>query len=221
MSVPNFNNLNIFADRLYWTQKFLFDFVIPLGASIGPSTHKRSYHFPFTFDQRKTQNDTREFLTKKGGKFLKIKEEVIGSYKISAVAYRDGHGKITLGISSQVNHHTHKQWDLHLKHPKDRKKILELYSFERNVLDVWLKNHNQGVGISNYCAELIIAKTEIQAVTTMGSDDCPWFLGRSLSFTSSTSDRILSSFIEAVGQNPSSTSDSNLTDLCTPIVKFL
>ena len=48
---PNLSNVVLFADRFYWNSK-MFKFVSDTGLQIGPSTHKRSVDFPFTFDQK-------------------------------------------------------------------------------------------------------------------------------------------------------------------------
>lgn len=61
-TVPNLSSFTIFADRLYWTNQFLHGYVIPSGASIDPSTHKRVADFPYTFEQKLHPKDKRTLI---------------------------------------------------------------------------------------------------------------------------------------------------------------
>jgi hypothetical protein len=65
--------------------------------------------FPFTYDQKLGQNDTRQLIDKSGFKALFLKKLTIRDKQIMATAYRDGKGGVILGIttSEQTRH-----WDL-------------------------------------------------------------------------------------------------------------
>ena len=189
--VPNLSNHTFFADRLYWSKQFLYNFVLPSGAEIGPSTHKRCHHFPFTMDQTLTRNDTRTLVSKKGLKCLLLKEQRVGSQTLSAVAYRDGHGKVVLGIASGNNQHRSKLWDFHLKSPADRYKLLDEEGDWSLSLSTWIHNIDKNAGLSAIFMEFFHQTCRVEALTTGGSEDQAWFLARAFSFTSSTIDKII------------------------------
>jgi len=219
VKVPSLTTLTLFADRLYWANNFL-DFIIKSGAQLH-GTHKRGPNFPFTYEQKKNINDSRMHLTKKGGKMICIKHRNVGPYKLGALAYRDGHSKIVLGISSIHNQIIRKHWDLNLKRSDDRRKILDRFSFEWDVLDTWIKNVNPKHQLSDVFCDLMRTKTSIQAVTTTGSDDQSWFIARAFSFSSSTSDYIVNACISKMNKVGSSNFDNELTTSITPINLYL
>jgi hypothetical protein len=70
IQIPNLSKHVIYADRLYWEKKFLYNYLLPSGADVGPSTHKRIHDYPFTYEQKLTRNDTRELIEKKGAKCI-------------------------------------------------------------------------------------------------------------------------------------------------------
>jgi len=192
-SIPNLSNVVLFADRLYWTKDFLYNFILPSGADIGPCTHKRCHDFPFTFEQKLTRNDTRTLLTKKGTKCVFIMERQVGMNELSAIAYRDGHGKIALGIASGLCRITCKHWDFHLKFPADRYRLLEDDGDWINSKDTWIRNlTDASSSLSLLFLDLFDdQECRVDPLTTGGSEDQAWFLARSFSFTSSTTDAVI------------------------------
>ena len=68
-----------------------------------------------------------------------MKYKMVQSSTLSAVAYRDGHGKVALGISSA---YPMKHWDLHLKYPSDRYKMLNEDDNPWNRLTTFLTSRN-------------------------------------------------------------------------------
>lgn len=198
--IPDLTNVTIFADRLYWSKEFLYNFVLPSGADVGPSTHKRSHHYPFTFDQKLTRNDTRMLINKKGPKCVFVKEQRVGQYTLSAIAYRDGHGKVVLGISSGLSQFRYKQWEFHLKSPADRYKILDDDGDWCYSKKTWIRNLIKGDGFSDLFLRLFDELCRVEAVTTEGSEDQAWFLARSFSFTSSTADKVINKVLDLVAK---------------------
>lgn len=162
----------------------------------------------------------RDHLSKKGGKNIKIKHRKIGASTLSAIAYRDGHGKIAMGISSAHRVVGRKHWDFHLKHADDRRKMLERYSFEWDVLETWIHNLNPKGKISPIFSALML-DAPIKAVTKCGSEDTSRFLGRALSFTSSTSDSIINMCLASMYKHGSSLFDTELVTSITPINSYM
>ena len=202
-ATPNLSNVVLFADRLYWTKDFMYNFVLPSGADIGPCTHKRCHDFPFTFEQKLTRNDTRTLINKKGTKCVFVKEKRVGPSELSAIAYRDGHGKVALGIASGLNQVRCKHWDFHLKKPTDRYKLLDEdgdWSSSKSTRIRKLNGDRGEVG-ENGLSELFLncfddQECRVDALTTEGSQDQAWFLARSFSFTSSTTDGVINKVLE-------------------------
>ena len=178
----------------------MYNFVLPSNADVGPSTHKRCHQFPFTFDQKLTRNDTRTLIEKKGSKCVFIKEQRFGNHKLSAIAYRDGHGKIVLGISSGRSQSLSKHWEFHLKSPADRYKLLNIEGDWSYSTKTWIRNLIKDRDISETFLNLLHETCNVEAVTTEGSEDQAWFLARSFSFTSSTTDSIISVVVDVVGK---------------------
>ena len=75
--------------------------------------------FPYTFDQKLRENDTREDVPMKGFKALFQKKVPYKNKNLTTGAYRDGHGGVTLGITSSSEG---RHWDLVLHNPKDVKR---------------------------------------------------------------------------------------------------
>ena len=198
-TTPNLSNLVLFADRVYWTKDFMYNFILPSGADIGPCTHKRCHDFPFTFDQKLSRNDTRTLINKKGTKCVFIKEKRVGPSDLSAIAYRDGHGKVALGISSGLNQIRDKHWDFHLKKPKDRYKLLDEDGDWSTSKSTWIRNliDPKTNRLSSLFLDLFDEQdVRVKALTTEGSQDQAWFLARSYSFTSSTTDAVLNKLLD-------------------------
>jgi hypothetical protein len=114
---PMLSNTQFCMDRGYWLPSLLYDFFTPSGADI-LGTVKRSPMFPFTYEQRLAQNDRRQLIDTGGFKALFIKKLTVRDKQITGVAYRDGKGGVTLGLTS-CTHNRH--WDLVLVNPMDAK----------------------------------------------------------------------------------------------------
>jgi len=219
VQVPNLTNIVFFADRAYWVRRFMYEFILPSGAEIGPSTHKKDPQFPFTFEQKLYPNDTRELLSTKGSKCLKIKRRQVGPHTLNAVAYRDGYGKIVLGISSSPDLYSIKHWDLHLSNPSDRYKLLDESSDWSNSLRTWIRNLEGGNDISETFINLFYDTSQVKALTTEGSEDQAWFLARAFSLTSSTSDKVILRVEEVVRAH--GTTNADLVDSLNVILDFI
>ena len=198
--IPNLINVTIFADRLYWTKEFLFNYILPSNADVGPSTHKRSHNYPFTFDQKLTRNDTRTLISKRGSKCIYLKERRTENHTLSAVAYRDGYGKVALGISSGNNQFRSKHWDFHLSSPADRYKILDNESDWYHSSATWIRNIKFDEKLSQTFLIVLHQTCNVEAVTTEGSEDQSWFLARSFSFTSSTTDKVINIVLDVAAK---------------------
>jgi hypothetical protein len=61
-------------------------------------TIKQSPMFPFTYDQKLSQNDTRQSVNTKGFKSIFLKNLKLKEKQITGIAYRDGKGGVTLGL---------------------------------------------------------------------------------------------------------------------------
>jgi len=72
--------------------------------------------FPFTYDQKTGPGDLRQSINPAGFKTLFVKKLTVSNKEITGIAYRDGKGGITLGLTthSQMRH-----WDLVLSNPQD------------------------------------------------------------------------------------------------------
>jgi hypothetical protein len=92
-------------DRGYCLPTLIFNFIIPSGAEI-LGTIKRCPMFPYTYDQTLATGDTRQVTNQKGFKALFLKKLTIKNKQITGVAYRDGKGGITLGLTTMaLNRH--------------------------------------------------------------------------------------------------------------------
>jgi hypothetical protein len=189
--IPNLTRHVIYADRLYWEKKFLYNYVLPSGADVGPSTHKRVHDFPFTYEQKLTRNDTRELIEKKGAKCIKLKKRQAGPHFLAAIAYRDGYGKVALGISSGASRVLSKHWDFHLMDPKDRYRVLDDSGDWSTKPETWIRCLTRDAGLSEIFLSLLRDTAHVQPMTTSGSEDQAWFVARAFSFTSSTTDKVI------------------------------
>jgi hypothetical protein len=166
---PNLSNVTLHADRGYMESHLLYDFILPSGMKVGPSTHKRHPHYPYTYEQKLKMNDKRILLSKKGGKAIRIMTRQAinanASSTLSAMAYSDGHGKIVLGICSGS---IGKDWDFHLKNPRDRDKMSNF--IEWKGLSNFIHNHRRDEGLSDEFIDSFLGTCEVDPVTTTGSE---------------------------------------------------
>ena len=120
----------------------------------------------------------------------------MGINELTAIAYRDGHGKVALGISSGKNQVRSNHWDFHLKCPLDRHEILDQDSNWSSSMSTWIRNLD-GDELSLLFLELFVDHDiRVKALTTEGSKDQAWFLARSFSSTSSTTDGVINKVLE-------------------------
>jgi hypothetical protein len=115
---PMLMNTEFAMDRGYITPSLLYDFLIPTGADV-LGTVKRSPMFPFTYEEKMSQSDTRQSVDPAGFKTRFMKKLTINSKEITGLAYRDGKGGVTLGLTT-CEHTRH--WDLVLANPLDAKR---------------------------------------------------------------------------------------------------
>lgn len=92
-------------DHGYIAPQLFYDFLVPSGAEI-MGTVKQCPMFPFTFDQDLKPSNSQQLVPVKGQKAcqkaLLLKNLKVSNKQISAFAYRDGNGGITLGINSMI-----------------------------------------------------------------------------------------------------------------------
>jgi len=215
-SLPTLNNVTIFfADRQYWTDEFM-TFILRCGITIGSSTHKRTHRFPFTFDQKLTKNDTRVLISMKGGKSTCLKHRVLHGSALTAIAYRDGHSKVVLGMSScsQVKH-----CDIQLTSHTDREKMPDETQWCR--LNTWKFNLNSNDGLSDRFVDLFLDCCAVDPVTSSGSEDHSWFIGRAFSFTSLTSDGIFFIIYDHLKYGTISSAEENIGSLMNKLLPYL
>ena len=119
---------------------------------------------------------------------------------MSAVAYRDGYGKVALGISSGNNQFRSKHWDFHLTSPSDRYKILDDESDWYHSSATWIRNIKFDEQLSDTFLIVLHQTCNVEPVTTEGSEDQSWFLARSFSFTSSTTDKVINIVLDVAAE---------------------
>jgi hypothetical protein len=112
---PNLTNTALCMDRGYINPRLLYDFIMPSGAEI-MGTCKRQPMFPFTYEQVLNPNDPPQDVPMKGQKALLLKNLKIDNKQLSAFAYRDGKGGVTLGINAMIRC---PDWDLVVVNSKD------------------------------------------------------------------------------------------------------
>ena len=115
---PNLHNTLVSMDRGY-VAPTLFDFIMASGADI-LGTIKRSPMFPFTYDQTLGNGDTRQLIPKNGLKTIFSKKILLCNKKLTGIAYRDGEGGVTLGLSSKIRGN---EWHLVVANPKDAERF--------------------------------------------------------------------------------------------------
>ncbi len=71
----------------------------PSGADV-LGTVKRCPMFPFTYEQKLAQSDTRQLIDTQGFKALFLKKLTVRDKQLTGIAYQDGKGGVTLGLTS-------------------------------------------------------------------------------------------------------------------------
>jgi len=105
MVAPSLPHTKFAMDWGYCFPSLLYSFFLPSGADI-MGTIKQSPMFPFTYDQKLSQNDTRQSVNTKGFKSIFLKNLKLKEKQITGIAYRDGKGGVTLGLWLQLNQPT-------------------------------------------------------------------------------------------------------------------
>jgi hypothetical protein len=186
---PNLRKVDFHSDRAYWSPDF-HQWIIQSGADIGASTRKRSPDFPFTYDQKMRQNDTREDVPTSGGRRLFVKTSIQHGREISAIAYRNN-GNVTLGMTSKFRG---SNWDLVLENPDDKVNVMEHAWKYSVILSTAMVDLKEADVEQDDLLELI-SDLKIDHVTT-NQNSPGWFLMRSFSITSSAADILLQELLK-------------------------
>jgi hypothetical protein len=169
MGPPSLPNTEFAMDCGYCLPSLLYDFFIPSGADI-MGTVKRSPMFLFTYDQKLGQSNTRQSVDTKGFKAIFLKKLIL---KDKQIAYHDGKGGVTLGITTtkSICH-----WDL-----------VPLISAKASKTCKWFSSirAESGKDYNQHFEELEVIPLTLKHNTP------EWFLLRTFSFTSSTSHNLL------------------------------
>ncbi len=144
---------------------------------------KRPPMFPFMYDQKLDQSDTRQSIDSARLKTLFVKKLTVSHKEITSIAYWDGKGGITLGIttSDQMCH-----WDLVVANPLDAKH--QMMDEEEGL---WFKNNcsKEDSNAIDHFKHMFELLPVIPLTTKQNTPE--WFLMRMFSCTSSTSDNFL------------------------------
>ena len=156
--------------------------ICSMSGGLPSGTEKRAKWFPFTYRTKLAEGDNRVDVSEKGPRNLLRKEYTpSGCPKITGFAYVNGNGGVTLGLTTE---HRQNEWDFVCRNPSDRSK----YKDNEQRASLWFREINKQ---ANY-AKLIQELGKLTVEPMVAKDNTPpWFLGRALSETSSTSDRLI------------------------------
>ena len=129
--------------------------------------------FPFTYEQKLAQSDTRQLIHTQGFKALFLKKLSVRDKQLTGIAYRDGKGGVTLGLTSSTST---RHWDLVAANPLDAKRQVKWFQAIESTED---EDYKQ-----------LFDTLPVKALTTKQNTP-EWFLLRTFSFTSSTSDNLI------------------------------
>ncbi len=183
--IPNLTNILIAMDRGYLLAGILYDFLMPSGADI-LGTVKRSPMFPFTFNQTLKSGDSRQYVCEIGHKALLCKNVAVQNKNLTGVAYRDGRGNVTLGLSSMI---PGRQWDLVVANPNDAKRY-KMPEHDQDGSVKWFIEINKVEEDSSENYDWLFSNLNVTALT-LEQNTPEWFLLRMFSITSSSSDYLL------------------------------
>jgi hypothetical protein len=105
--------------------------------------------------------------------------------QLSAFAYRDGKGGVTLGINSMIRH---PDWDLVVANPKDAERFRTPNLGSEPV--IWFQEINEQNKTRSSDLDWLLCNLNVKALT-MQQATPEWFLLRMLSCTSSSTDGLL------------------------------
>jgi hypothetical protein len=194
--ISNLSNHVIYANPFCWDEKFLYKYVLPSVAHVGPSTCKRLHEYPFSYKQNLARNDTHELIDKKGSECIKMKKWQVDPHFLTATAYHDGYGEVALGISSGAKTLLSKHWDFQLVDPKDRYRVIDDtgdWSFKVETLIHSLEREGR---LSDLFLFLLCGTVDVKPLMTEGSDNQAWFVVHAFSFTSSMADKITHAMVD-------------------------
>ncbi len=169
-----FKNVSVYSDRGYLIPTLVFDFLLSNGANVVGTVKRMAGCWPFTFDQKMSESDTRTKIDPKGAATLYLKwckprrgggnnARAHGVRRLFASAFRNGSQRVATAISSIHAHHhwegvamyqhEHASW-------KRNKSSLEPYFFKR-VDDIFLdkEEEEEKILLKEYLSSKIIAKT--------------------------------------------------------------
>jgi len=182
---------SIDADRGYWRWMVLRTFM-GLGAMIEASTLMRQHWSPFMYDQESAHAPNR-VVSKAGHKALYRKTTNVGNRPLTVVAYRNGNGGVTLGIST-VNSQNH--YDCVLKCPSDIEWHKLVQNGDRRAMrHKWYQRFNMTeeassnrMVTSNNELVAALSDTDIEPIITE-CNNSGWFLCQSNADTSSVGEK--------------------------------
>jgi len=166
---PMLANTQFCMDWGYWLPSLLYTFFTPSGADV-LGTIKRCPMFPFTYEQKLAQSDTQKLIDTHGFKALFIKQLSMRDKQLTGIAYWDGRWGVTLGLKSSIST---RHWDLVVANPLDAKQHVQWFQVIESAED---EDDKQ-----------LFILLPVKALTTKQNTP-EWFLLRTYSFTSSTSD---------------------------------
>jgi hypothetical protein len=176
---PMLANTEFAMDRGYCLPSLLYDFFLPSGADV-LGTMKRCPMFPFTFDQKIGAGDKRQVIDTKGFKALFLKKLTTREKNLTGIAYRDGKGGITLGLTTfEQNRH----WDLVLTNPLDIEHDGEKLPWYNSIFDKREQEPEEQL-------KQLFDNLPVDPFTTKQNTP-EWFLLRAFSCTSSATDQLL------------------------------
>ena len=111
-----FRNVTVHSDRGYLIPSLVFEFLLTNGAHVVGTVKRMAGCWPFTFDQKIKDTDTRTKIDCKGAPALFLKSckgqgttrERASTRKLFSSAFRNGSDKVATAISSL---HPHHQWE--------------------------------------------------------------------------------------------------------------
>ena len=103
---PILCNVILASDRGYMLPKLVFNYLIKHGGDFIGTTKRTKECWPFTFNQKPSQNDKRKLIDLPGTACLFIKKVKEARKTIFSSAFRNGTGKVNTCVSSlHRNHH--------------------------------------------------------------------------------------------------------------------
>ena len=190
VGVPRLDLWSISQDRGYWNLEQL-KYTMASNMEIEAGTTKRQRFIPFTYDQDvSSANDTRELISTRGAKTLFSKSTTFDSRQLNCIAYRDGHKKVTIGISTEHGGE-HPCWDFVPVNPDDitwyENKSLPADEQVRKSFSMLGKTSENPFEEADDWFVDMISQLLVRALTT-GQVKPEWFFQRKFALTSSTTD---------------------------------